>query len=94
MVPILVTTDKRGVFFGRVAEFPEAIPTEVELADARMCVYWSTAEHGVFGLAVAGPGKDCRIGPAVTKLRLNGVTSIALCTPEAAERWEAEPWQA
>jgi len=93
LVPILVTTEHRGVFFGRVPEFPESIPPEVELAGARMCLYWSTAEHGVFGLAVSGPGEGCRVGPAVPRLRLNGITSIALCTFAAAARWEAQPWR-
>jgi hypothetical protein len=92
MLPILVTTSHRGVFFGYVPEMPAGIPAEVVLVDARNCVFWSTAERGVFGLAVMGPSDRCRIGPKVPELRVNAVTAIARCTPEAAQRWEAGPW--
>ena len=93
MIPVLVTTDKRGVFFGYVVESPASLAGEIELSDARNCIYWTTEMHGVFGLASRGPSKDCRIGPKVSWLRLSGVTSVALCTPEAAGRWEEEPWK-
>jgi hypothetical protein len=89
---VLVTTDKRGVFAGLVPEFPETVPVEMELTEARNCVYWSVETHGVFGLAVTGPGSKCKIGPAVPRLRLAGITAIAQCTPEAAEKWGAGPW--
>ena len=95
MIPVLVTTEHRGVFFGYLSEMPgslESVGRELLLTDARNCVYWSTAERGVFGLAVAGPGPNCRIGPKVPELRVNAITAIARCTPEARERWEAGPW--
>lgn len=92
MVPVLLTTSHRGVFFGYLPEYPASCPAEVRLADARNCVSWSTTERGVFGLAVAGPSDRCRIGPKVPELIINAVTSIARCTPEAAARWEEGPW--
>lgn len=95
MVPVLVTTEHRGVFFGYLPEFPGPIAAsggELLLADARNCTYWSTVDRGVFGLAAAGPSDRCRIGPKVPELRVNAVTSVARCTPEAAARWEAGPW--
>lgn len=91
-VPVMVTTDKRGVFFGYLPEFPATMVSEIELTDARMCTMWSTEMHGVFGLAAIGPGEGCRVGPKVPRKRLNGLTSVTLCAPEAAARWEAEPW--
>lgn len=91
-VPVLVTTDKRGVFYGYLPEYPASISGEIALADARNCLYWTTDTKGVFGLAAHGPGDGCRVGPKVPELRLAGVTSVARCTPEAAERWEAGPW--
>lgn len=59
---IIVCTDQRGVFFGYV---PEDGPSNevmlgagvtVRLKRARMAVYWTDAERGVFGLAAKGPG--------------------------------------
>lgn len=93
MIPVLVTTDKRGVFFGYVAAMPVEIPGTITLADARNCYYWSATEHkGVFGLASFGPGNGSRIGPKVPELLLSGITSVSRCTPEAAGRWENGTW--
>lgn len=92
-VPVLVTTEKRGVFFGYVDVFPASAPSELTLADARNCLYWSTEAHGFLGLAAKGPGPDCRVGPKVPRLQLSGVTSVAECTARAVERWEGEPWK-
>lgn len=92
MEPVLVTADKRGVFFGYIAEMPPSCPAAITLRDARNCVYWTTETHGVFGLAAKGPGPGCRIGPKVPTLHIVGVTSVAECTPEAAARWGEETW--
>lgn len=94
MVPVLVTTEHRGVFFGYVDSYPELIgpSREIRLTNAHNCVAWSTDERGVFGLAVMGPGSRCRIGPSVPELIVNAVTCVCRVTPEAAERWEAGPW--
>ena len=88
---VLVTTDKdrKGVFCGElVSEKREA----VELKNARMAVYWSSATRGVMGLASIGPQKGSRITPSVPKIKLNGVTSITDCTKEAVKQWEKELW--
>ena len=61
---VLVTTDKRGVFFGTL-KTEEG--TTVELAEAQNCTYWSRAMRGFLGLAVLGPDSECRIGPPVPK---------------------------
>lgn len=94
--PIIVCTDKRGVFFGYV---PESLSNESILADgakvkldrARMAVSWTRAEKGVMGLGAVGPGSGCRIGPAIG-ITLEGIHAVIDVTPEAAKRWEAEPW--
>ena len=93
MIPVLVTTEHRGVFFGMVPEMPESLSGEIVLRDARNCLCWSAGVRGVFGLAAAGPSEDCRVGPKVPEMRLAKVTSVSLCTPEAAERWENGPWK-
>ena len=87
---VLVTTEHRGVFFGKLVENGG---DTVVLADARNCLYWSAQVKGFLGLAASGPNKGCRIGPKVLRLTRNGVTSITDCTKEAVEAWEAAPWK-
>lgn len=88
--PVLVTTDKRGVFFGYATDTDG---DTIHLKRARMCVYWSKAMKGVLGLASIGPDEDCRISPAAD-LQLRGVTAVAEVRPDAVKRWEAHPWRA
>lgn len=88
-VPLVVTTKNKGVFFGYAQPTTEAT---IRIERARMCVFWSVAMKGVLGLAVIGPDKECRIGPAVPGITLQDVTSVMECTPEAAQKWEAQPW--
>ena len=88
-VPMVVTTEYRGVFFGWGVPTKEKIIT---LEKAQMCVYWSVDIGGVLGLASRGPSKNCRVGPAIPKITLQGVTSIMEASPEAAEAWANKPW--
>lgn len=88
--PVMVTTAHRAVFFG-YASGSTSGPT-IKLKRARMAVYWSADLRGVMGLATAGPGASCKIGPAAdTELR--DVTAVVEVSPEAAARWEAAPWK-
>ncbi len=87
---LVVTTTHKGVFAGY------GIPTDestIRLEQARMCVYWSADIRGVMGLASTGPGKQCRVGPAVPVLTLRDVTAVMEVTPEAEVAWNKEPWQ-
>ena len=88
---VLVTTEYRGVFFGKLIE--DNSPTNVLLSEARNAIHWSAKTKGFLGLAANGPQEGCRIGPAVPTLRLYNITSISECTDEAVKRWEAEPWK-
>lgn len=88
--PVLVTTAHRGVFFGYLVDAKNG--DIITLSGARNCLYWTTEVRGVLGLAATGPVKGCRVGPAVPRLQLNAVTSVADVTPEACQRWEAAPW--
>ena len=88
-VPLLVTTAHRGVFFGYGAITTDKI---IRLEQARMCVSWSTDCKGVLGLAVKGPSASCRVGPAVTAITLQDVTSITEVSDEAVAKWENGPW--
>ena len=89
---VVVTTDKdrRGVFAGVLLVDNGA--GRVVLADAQMCLFWSKETRGVLGLAAHGPAKGSRIGPVVPQIELDGVSSIIDMTPEAVEKWRAQPW--
>lgn len=88
-VPIVVTTAHRGVFFGY------GIPTDkptIRIEKARMCVYWDAETRGINGLAANGPGKGCRVSPAIPGMTLRDVTAVFECSDEAAKAWENQPW--
>lgn len=86
---VVVTTDKRGVFFGTLINHDGNC---VDLADARNCLYWSAETRGFIGLAAIGPQPGSRIGPAAPSIHLIGVTSIIECTPIAIQQWESDLW--
>src|SRR5690606_14834507 len=88
---VVVTTEARGVFFGRLASEPNR--EQVTLVDARNGGYWSKETKAFLGLAERGPQSGSRVGPAVPSLTLFGITSIVECTPEAVAAWEAAPWR-
>lgn len=87
---VVVTTEKRGVFFGLTTAKMGAEP--LILDTPRMCVYWDQATKGVLGLAATGPTSGCRVTAAPQRIELRGVTSIMDCTPEAVAAWQAAPW--
>jgi hypothetical protein len=91
---VVITTAKRGVFFGYSQEKGEAIISRgtVTLSKARMCTHWSKDTHGVLGLAGIGPQKGSRIGPRVPELTCESVTAVMVCSNEAAKAWESESW--
>ena len=86
----MVTTEFRGVFFGYMEEMPK--DGSITIKQAQNCVYWSSDVHGFMGLASTGPTKSCKIGPAVPSITLNKVTAVIEVTSEAAEKWQAMPW--
>lgn len=90
LIPLVVTTEHKGVFFGYGK--PTANKT-IRIEQAQMCVYWSTDVHGIVGLAANGPTKDCRIGPPAPAITLQGVTSVMEVSEEAAAKWKAQPWK-
>jgi hypothetical protein len=63
----------------------------IDLKSARLCVYWSSDIRGFMGLASVGPSKSCRIGPPAD-IELRAITAVVAVTPEAAKKWEAQPW--
>lgn len=83
---VLVTTDRRGVFFGRLLSNDG---TSVVLEECRNCRYWSTETQGFLGLAAHGPADGSIVGPAAPKTQLSMVTSISLVSDRAVEKWHS-----
>ncbi len=89
LIPLLITTAHKGVFFGYGLPTTDKI---IRLENARMCVHWSADVKGITGLAGKGPTKGCRIGPAAPAVTLQDVTSVMEVSDEAAKKWEEGPW--
>ena len=89
LIPLVVTTAHRGVFFGYGKPTTGKI---IRLEQAQMCVYWSYDVHGVVGLASSGPSKSCKIGPPAPSVILQDVTCIMEAGEEAVKAWKGEPW--
>ena len=85
-IPVLVTTEHRGVFFGYMNP-EDKNKTTVELEKIRNCIYWSRDVGGFLGLAQTGPTADCRIGTEAPVATLHGITSITVCTDKAVKAW-------
>lgn len=86
--PVLVTTTRRGVFFGYLADDADrTVPTQ-RLTQARMAIYWGTT-GGVFQLAESGPTAKSRIGSRAPAVTLFEITAIIDVSPKAVQAWEA-----
>lgn len=83
---VLVTTEHRGVFFGFVKN-DKKLPAEIELTQAKNCIYWSSDVGGFLGLAAKGPSSNCKIGTEVKELKLWKITSVTPVEEAAAEKW-------
>lgn len=87
MTPVLITTNNRGVYYGYLAE--NNAPDMVRLEKARVCVQWDAGHEGFLVMAVRGPKGVADVSPAVGSMEVYGVATIATCSPEAAEEWDA-----
>lgn len=88
-IPVLVTTENRGVFFGYINPTTKHERT-VDLDRARMCIYWRTGK-GVLSLADTGPSSECKVSSTVARATLHNVTGVFDCTPGATEAWTTKP---
>ena len=86
---VVITTEKRGVFAGKLAKQSDEA---VVLKETRMCVYWSRDVKGVMGLAAGGPTAGCKISRAVPSGEFVGVTAVLECSDDAQAAWESAPW--
>jgi hypothetical protein len=88
-IPLVVTTEHKGVFFGYGVPTKEKI---IRIERVQMCVYWSADVKSVVGLAATGPSKTCRVGPPAPAMTLQDVTGIIEASPEAEKAWKEQPW--
>lgn len=88
--PVVVTTAHRGVFFGYA---DDTTGETITLANARLCLYWSSDVKGFMGLAATGPSASCRVGPRAT-ITVRNITSVLEATTAATAAWEGAPWAA
>lgn len=87
---VLITTAHKGVFFGYAVDTNSKT---IKASQVRNCLYWPTSVGGFVGLAVTGPNKDTRIGPAVEEITLHDVTAVLKCTDVAEKAWLSANWK-
>jgi len=88
-IPVLITTERRGVFFGYIDPAKRAERT-LDMEGVRNCISWSSSVGGFAGLAERGPNSDCRIGAKVSGISTFHLVECVLdVTPEAVKAWEA-----
>lgn len=88
-VPVIIGTELRNLWFGYATD---TSGDTVTIKRARQIIYWSSDVRGAGGLAVTGPSKSCRVGPAVPEVQCRRVTTVALPTDAAVVAFEAAPW--
>ena len=87
-IPVLVTTEHRGVFAGLVPADQDMTARTMALQSARMAIYWAT-KRGVAELAEIGPNEKSRIGAPADIAALHDITAVMLITDKAWEKWNA-----
>ena len=80
---VMVTTQWRGVFAGYLESDNDTV---VELSNVRCAIDWMT-KGGFLELAEVGPNERSKIGNTAPYAKLQGVTGLWYCTPEAAKAW-------
>ena len=88
MIPVLITTQHRGVFAGLVPDDQDMTVRSMPLTEARMAIYWGTT-RGVMELAETGPTNKSRISATADIPMLNDITAIFAIPPEAWSKWKS-----
>jgi hypothetical protein len=85
MIPVIVCTVHRGVFFGYVD--PSVVDNKLlRLERAKCAIYWAT-KKGIGELALDGPNPESSIGAEMPYIVLHDVTAVIGVTPQAEEKW-------
>lgn len=86
LMPVLVTTQHRGVFFG-YADPSKIQERSFSLQRVRCCISWASSIGGFLGLSSKGPDSNCRIGTEAVEVLLHDITSVTQCTEAAVAAW-------
>lgn len=87
MIPVLVTTQHRGVFAGLIPADADLTAKTMPLKGARMAIYWGTT-RGLMELCETGPTSKSRISAVADIPCLQDVTAVFSITPKAWEAWQ------
>lgn len=82
---VIVTTEHRGVFYGKLKSYDEAKRVAV-LDDALMVIYFGTTQ-GLFQLGATGPTASSKLSAKVPDIRLEKTVSIIGVSAAAEEAW-------
>lgn len=86
LVPVLITTKHRGVFFGWVDRNRKS-DLSLVVKRCRNCISWAASIGGFLGLASVGPDANCKIGSEAPEVILHDITSVSNVTEAAVEAW-------
>jgi len=85
----VILTEFKEIFCGWATDVSG---DRIKLRAARQAVYFSADSHGLLGLAVNGPGRDSRIGPAAN-IECRKVVNVIECSLPAVKNWEQAKWR-
>lgn len=85
---VVVLTEFKEIFCGWATETDG---DRILLRAARQACYFSEDTHGLLGLAVNGPGKGSKIGPAAN-IEVRRVVNVIECQSAAIDVWEKAKW--
>lgn len=84
--PVIITTERRGVFHGTLDSYDEGARVAV-LKDAAMAIRFGTTS-GLLQLAATGPTAQSQISATAPSIRLELCECIIDVTPAAEEAWK------
>jgi hypothetical protein len=82
---VIVTTERRGVFYGALKSYDEKARVAV-LENAAMAIYWGTT-NGLLQLAATGPTDKSKISARAPSLRLELCECVIDVALEAEAAW-------
>lgn len=85
---VVILTEFKEIFCGWTSD---TSGDRIALRQARQACYYSAETHGLLGLAVEGPAKGSKIGPAAD-MEVRKPVNVIECRPEAAEAWGNATW--
>lgn len=86
---VVVLTEFKEIFCGFTHD---TSGDKINLRNARQAIYFSESTHGLLGLAVTGPGKGSKIGPAAN-IEVRRIVNVIECSLAAVEAWEKADWK-